>query len=188
MLVIPRLVDRAERAAARWGLRGAQWYTRRSRGALPAASASSSSHCNRVPSSLLAAAAPRGALETLSRPLQGSWEASFGRRLARLVVSSGNRPSGFLEDANLSPRRCKRTAPAPLHPQSHLATLKSASGPLRWRRGTPKASKFNRKFDYQGSRPPKHTSDQSTSLPLSFPLVAFASKSSRDDPSWGSEA
>ena len=163
MLVIPRLVDRAERAAARWGLRGAQWYPRRSRGALPAASASSSSHCNRVPSSLLAAAAPRGALETLSRPLQGSWEASFGRRLARLAFSSGNRPSGFLEDANLSPRRCKRTAPAPFRPKPHLATLKSASGPLRRRRATqttPQGIKFNRKFDYQGRHHPKPNTHQ----------------------------
>ena len=53
---------------------------------------------------------------------------------------------------------------------------------------SPKVAISNRKFDYQGTPPLKHTSGQSTSLPLSFPLVAFANKSSRDDPSWGSEA
>ena len=55
---------------------------------------------------------------------------------------------------------------------------------------SPKATKFNRKFDYQGRHHPKPNThqDQSTSLPLSFPLVAFASRSSRDDPSCGSEA
>ena len=191
MLAIPRLVDRAERAAARWGLRGAQWYTRRSRGALPAASASSSSHCNRVPSSLLAAAAPRGALETLSRPLQGSWEASFGRRLARLAFSSGNRPSMFLRGCESLALEVQEDATSSSAPQSTLSYLKkrfrATAGGAR-RKLLPQARQSNRKFDYQGTPPLKHTSDQSTSLPLSFPLVAFANKSSRDDPSWGSEA
>ena len=121
--------------------------------------------------------------------------ASEGVRWPHLGFSLGNRPSGFYEDANLSPRRCKRTQPDPLRPKAHLATFKSVSGLLCLRAGSnkdaklpPKVVKFNRKFDYQGSAPLKHTSDQSTSLPLSFPLVAFANKSSRDDPSWGSEA
>ena len=82
----------------------------------------------------------------------------------------------------------KKTTPAPLRSKSTLSYLKKRFRATAARGPTAKASKFNRKFDYQGSAPLKHTSDQSTSLPLSFPLVAFANKSSRDDPSCGSEA
>ena len=82
------------------------------------------------------------------------------------------------------------TSPSP--PKIILSYLKkrfrATSAAARDAKYSPKAVKFNRKFDYQGSAPLKHTSVQSTSLPLSFPLVAFANKSSRDDPSWGSEA
>ena len=158
MLVIPRLVQRAGRAAARWSLRGAQWYTRRSEGLCrppqrrPAPTVTG---CRRRS---CAAAAPRGGPVTLSRPLQGSWEASFGPRLAPPAFSAGNRPSGFLEDANLSPRRCKRTALAPFRPKAHLATLKSASGPLRRRRARPDHSNYSQiqqKVRLPGQRTPQ---------------------------------
>ena len=80
------------------------------------------------------------------------------------------------------------TSPSP--PVITLSYLKKRFRATAARGPTAKASKFNRKFDYQGQAPPqtKHTSDQSTSLQLSFPLVEFANKSSRDDPSCGSEA
>ena len=91
--------------------------------------------------------------------------------------------------------RCESLAPevqedgtSPSPPVITLSYLKKRFRATAARGPTAKASKFNRKFDYQGTPPLKHTSDQSTSLPLSFPLVAFANKSSRDDPSWGSEA
>ena len=87
------------------------------------------------------------------RTLKHAPGASEGLRRPQLAFSWRNRPSGIYEDANLSPRGCKWTPPVPLRPKAHLATSKSASGPLRRRRARPdhpKASKIQQKVRLPG--------------------------------------
>ena len=104
---------------------------------------------------------PRGAPGALSRPLNEPWDASFGRPAPFRQETATDKTRAFTTIPNIPICDVQEDGTSPSPPTITLSYLKKRFRATRRRRAMqnspPKASKFNRKFDYQGSANPSNT-------------------------------